>query len=452
MLQKSVIDKILDVILKSGAVYAEIYSEDTWKDQISMAQGQVTKMRSGVDAGVGIRICDANGWRYLCSSDSREEALLGLVKENLLSAGEIRTSVRGIQRRFTPQRASIQKELKLLEACDRAGRAGASRIRDMRVKYLDTDQYVQIANSEGLYQEDERRKVRLYVEAIAERDGEVASSHIGPGRRGGPEFFQEIDLMGQVKKTAAAAEHLLGAVPCPGGVMPVIIASGFGGLLFHEACGHSLEASSVRDGGSEFSGRVGERVASDKVTLIDDGALPGGYGSSDVDDEGIPTRKNVLIQHGILKTYLSDRADGEKIGLPQNGSSRRESYRYAPISRMSNTYIEPGETSLKEMISSIQKGLYVKSLHAGSVNSMTGEFNFHTKEAYFIEHGEITAPVKSVTLAGVGGEVLQKIEMVGSDFKMGQGFCFAGSGTLSISVGQPSIKVSDMLIGGEQIR
>ncbi len=450
MLQRKVIDNLLDVIMGSGASYAEIYSEDTWKDQIAMAQGRVTKMRSGMDAGVGIRICDASGWRYLCSSDSRPEALLSLLKEDVHTGG-LREMPEGTGQTFSPNRSSIQEELKLMTACDRTGRAFSSTICEMRLKYLDVDQHVQIASSEGVYREDTRRKVRLYVEAVAEKEGKVAGSCIGPGARGDLAFFQTIDLIDQVKGVSAAAERMLGAVPCPGGFMPVIIASGLGGLFFHEACGHSLEAASVRDGGSEFSGRIGEKVAAQQVTLIDNGALPGGFGSSDVDDEGIPTRKNVLIQNGILMTYLSDRADGEKIGLPQNGSSRRESYRYAPTSRMSNTYIEPGTATPEEMIASVQKGLYVKSLDAGSVNSMTGEFNFHTKEAYLIEHGEITTPVTSVTLAGIGSEVLQKIVSVGNDFRMGQGFCYAGSGTVNIGVGQPSIKVSDMLIGGEQI-
>ena len=321
----------------------------------------------------------------------------------------------------------------------------------MYLKYLDMDQHVQIANSEGCYMEDHRMKTRLSIEAVVRDDQDVQRSYYGPGAMGGYEFLKQINVEECARKVAQNAIRCLGARACPTGRMPVIIANGFGGLFFHEACGHSLEATSVSDNGSEFSGKLGTKVASEKVTLIDDGSIRDGWGSGYIDDEGELTRKNVLIKDGILKNYLVDRLNGKKLGLSANGSSRRESYRFAPVARMSNTYIAPGSDDVEKMIASVDRGIYVKSINAGSVNSITGEFNFNTGETFLIEHGEITVPVHSATLIGTGGDILQKVEQVGKDYELGQGFCYAGSGAIYIGAGQPTVKVSEMTVGGDEI-
>ena len=232
--------------------------------------------------------------------------------------------------------------------------------------------------------------------------------------------------------------------------MPVVIANGFGGLFFHEACGHSLEASAVADGASEFSGLLGQRVATDKVTLIDDGSMEGEWGSLHMDDEGNLTRRNVLIEKGILKGYMVDRFNGMKLGMEPTGSARRQNYRFMPTSRMTNTYIAPGEDSLEDMIASVERGIYVKSINAGSVNPETGAFNFNTAETYLIENGRIVKPVHGATLIGTGGDILKRVEMVGSDFELRQGFCYAASGAVYIGAGQPSVKISEMTVGGDE--
>ena len=252
------------------------------------------------------------------------------------------------------------------------------------------------------------------------------------------------------KKAAEGALNMLHAAPCPTGRMPVVIANGFGGLFFHEACGHSLEASAVADGASEFSGLLGQRVATDKVTLIDDGSMEGEWGSLHMDDEGNLTRRNVLIEKGILKGYMVDRFNGMKLGMEPTGSARRQNYRFMPTSRMTNTYIAPGEDSLEDMIASVERGIYVKSITAGSVNPETGAFNFNTAETYLIENGRIVKPVHGATLIGTGGDILKRVEMVGSDFELRQGFCYAASGAIYIGAGQPSVKISEMTVGGDE--
>ncbi len=447
MISQNVTEKIFDYLFTRGATYAEIYSEHTIKNQITLCSGQVSETLSGVDAGIGIRFLDGTGWQYLSSSDEREAALF-----HLLGDKEQERAVHPV-RRETPTPGAdgmdLSQKLALLRGCDTAGRGVSSQILSMRIKYMDIDQRVQIANSEGLCREDVRQKTNLMIQALAGRDGETVSLSRGFGARAGLEFYEQIEAGRQAEKIAQGACNLLGGVPCPTGVMPVVIANGFGGLFFHEACGHSLEAAAVCDGGSEFSDCLGRPVASGIVTLVDDGSMPGGLGSGDIDDEGVSTRKNVLIRDGILQTYLSDRASAERIGIKPNGSSRRESYRYAPSARMSNTYIAPGTTAPEAMVASVEEGLYVKSILGGSVNCLTGEFHFETTEAFLIRHGEITSPVKRAVLMGVGGEILKKIEMVGDDFQLGQGFCYAGSGTLFIGAGQPSIKVAGMFVTGD---
>lgn len=464
MLRQNTVEKLIDYIMSHGGDFAEIYGENAVRNQITMSGGRVSEASSGVDAGVGIRILSGTECSYLYSGDEREESLLRLLKENwgkenrkkIMQSGNHRQSPEITRRIYdqvdhTCRTASMGEKVILMERCDKAGLSYSSLVSHMRFKYIDMDQRIQVANSEGLYAEDVRQKTRLYMEAVARQNGEVESSYYGPGAMQGFEFYESIDIEQYARDTAASAIRHLGSKPCPTGRMPVIVDRGFGGLFFHEACGHSLEASSVADGGSEFAGCLGKQVASSKVTLVDDGSIPNGWGSGHIDDEGEPTRKNVLIENGILKNYLVDRVNGQKMGIRANGSSRRENYRFAPTSRMSNTYIAPGNDDVEKMIASVEKGIYVKNINAGSVNPITGEFNFNTGDTYMIEHGEITVPVHSATLIGTGRDILCKVEQVGPDLKMSQGFCYAGSGALYVEVGQPTVKLSEITVGGDEV-
>ena len=250
------------------------------------------------------------------------------------------------------------------------------------------------------------------------------------------------------RKAAQAAVVKLHADFCPAGRMPVVIGNGFGGVIFHEACGHSLEATAVAFGNSEFCGKLGQKIASDKVTAIDDGTMPNEWGSSNVDDEGTPTTRLVLIENGVLKNYMVDRLNGRRMGMAPTGSGRRQDYTFAPTSRMRNTYIAPGDDEDDEIISSCGDGLYAKSMGGGSVNPVTGEFNFAVEEGYLIRDGKIDRPVRGATLIGRGADILPKIDRVGKDMKMAQGMCGSLSGSVPTNVGQPMIRVTDITVGG----
>ena len=241
---------------------------------------------------------------------------------------------------------------------------------------------------------------------------------------------------------------MLGARHCPAGKMPVVIENGFGGVIFHEACGHGLEATAVAKNASVFAGKLGEQIASPLVTAIDDGTIPNAWGSANIDDEGTPTRKNILIENGILKSYLIDRMNGKRMGMAATGSARRQNYRYAPTSRMTNTFLAAGDTSVQQMIKDTNFGLYAKQMGGGSVDPATGSFNFAVLEGYLIRNGEICEPVRGATLIGKGAEVLLDIDRVGNNLKRAQGMCGSISGSIPTDVGQPAIRVKEMTVGG----
>ena len=305
-----------------------------------------------------------------------------------------------------------------------------------------------IANSEGLLTEDRRIRTRLAIRSVASNGVENQTGAEGPGAAKGYEIFETVDPEYYGKEASRTAVTMLHARNCPAGPMTVAIENGFGGVIFHEACGHSLEATAVAKGNSVFAGKLGLKIASDKVTAIDDGTEPGQWGSLNIDDEGTPTRKNILIENGILKGYMIDMLNGRRMGMASTGSGRRQSYRYAPTSRMTNTYIAPGEDSNEDIIASISEGLYAKKMGGGSVNTVTGEFNFAVAEGYLIKNGVIQEPVRGASLIGKGADILMKIDMVGKDLACGQGMCGSVSGSIPTNVGQPLVRVSEITVGG----
>ena len=261
-------------------------------------------------------------------------------------------------------------------------------------------------------------------------------------------MFKYIDPEYYGRQAARSAHTMLHAKNCPAGKMTVAIDNGFGGVICHEACGHSLEATSVAKGNSVFTGKLGEQIASTKVTAIDDGTIPNAWGSLNIDDEGTPTQKNVLIENGILKSYMIDKLNARRMGMKVTGSGRRQSYKYAPTSRMTNTYIANGDNTPEEIIASISDGLYAKKMGGGSVNPVTGEFNFAVSEGYLVKNGEIQEPVRGASLIGKGSEILMNIDMVGNNMTQGQGMCGSSSGSIPTNVGQPMIRVSEITVGG----
>src|SRR5690606_7798264 len=321
-------------------------------------------------------------------------------------------------------------------------------IKQASVTYVDSEQNVLIANSEGKFVEGKRVRSRMAIQAIASDGKQMQPGFYGPGAYKGFEFFENLDLEHYAGEAARIAVTMLNAEECPSGKFPVIIDNEFGGVIFHEACGHGLEATAVAKGNSVFANRIGEKVAPDIVTYIDDGTLANEWGSLNIDDEGEKSRKNVLIENGILKGYLIDKFNGRRMGMEATGSSRRESYRYNPTSRMTNTYIAPGKSTPEEIIASTEHGLYAKYMGGGSVNTSTGDYNFAIMEAYMVENGEIGKPVKGATLIGNGPKTLQLVDMVGNNLAHGAGMCGSVSGSLPVNVGQPMIRVSEITVGG----
>jgi TldD protein len=341
------------------------------------------------------------------------------------------------------------RRAKILTDVHRAAVAHSSEIKQLRASLVDWDSAVTIANSEGLHVSDRRVYTRLMAFAVAAGGGENQTGHVSPGAMMGFELFKtRVDPERAGEQAAEQAVKMLHADECPAGVMPVVIDGGFGGVIFHEACGHSLEATQVAFGSSEFSGKLGQQIAAPIVTAIDDGTIPNEWGSLNIDDEGTPATRLVLIENGILKNYMVDRLNGRRMGAPSTGSARRQDYTFAPTSRMRNTYIAPGEHDEREIIASCGDGLYAKSMGGGSVNPVTGEFNFAVDEGYLIKGGKIDKPVRGATLIGRGAEVLMKIDRVGKKMWLAQGMCGSRSGSIPAGVGQPMIRLTSMTVGG----
>jgi len=314
---------------------------------------------------------------------------------------------------------------------------------------LDSDGEILVANSEGVFALDRRNRMRMGLKAVASDGKSNQTGYYGPGFGMGFEGFERIDAEEIGRKAAESAVKMLHAPECPAGEFPVIIDGGFGGVIFHEACGHSLEATSVSRGNSEFCGKLGQQVADTRVTAIDDGTLAGEWGSLHMDDEGTPTRRNILIENGILKGYLVDKLGGRRMNMEPTGSSRRQDYRYAPTSRMTNTFIAAGNDDEEEMIRSCPEGIWAHSMAGGSVNPLTGEFNFAVSEAYWVKNGEIITPVRGATLIGRGTQVISRIDRVGGTMTMAPGMCGSRSGSIPVNVGQPRIRVSRLTVGGK---
>src|SRR5690554_4644810 len=434
--------------------------EDTYSTQIRMLDGAVDEAVSGRDFGVGIRIFQ--GWQsvYAYTNDVSREGLIKAAREAAAAlpgapAGKTVVLARLAVEKFNPVRLEPRQvtHLDKVEVMKQAHSAAAGfheQISQVAIVYTDVDQSVFIANSEGLMVEDRRVRTRLGINAVASKGSEKQSAFRGPGRHMGFELFDHIDVEEIARDAARSAVTMVNAEYAPSGKYPVIIDNEFGGVIFHEACGHGLEATSVAKGASVFSGKLGEQVASSVVSAVDDGTIPNAWGSQNIDDEGTKTRRNILIENGILKGYMIDKLNARRMGMDPTGNGRRQSYKFAPTSRMTNTFICAGTSTREEIISNTEHALYAKKLGGGSVNPATGEFNFAVAEGYIVRNGKIEKPVRGATLIGRGSDVLQKIDMVGSNLATGQGMCGSLSGSIPADVGQPTIRVSELTVGGRK--
>lgn len=459
MISKEKAKKILDITLQTGADFGELFFENTFESSLALENGIVSKANSGNEYGCGIRILKKDKCVYGYTNDLSFKSLIKLattLKDSF--EGEKQYEVKPLKVVRNPKKhlpkipydqVPLQEQLELLKRGYKAAKEYDEKIAKVDIRFSNSCQYITIFNTDGKIVNDTRCRGRLYLTAIAKNDEQMEAQGVGPGAQKGFEFFKdEIDIEALAKETAKSAITMLEAEECPAKVMPVIIDNGFGGVIFHEACGHPLEASAVSRNLSIFTGKLGTKIASDIVTAIDDGTIEGGWGSANFDDEGNKTYRNVLIKDGILQNYLIDNFNGRAMNREGNGACRRESYKYEPTSRMSNTFIDNGKSTFEEIIANTKYGLYAKSLGGGSVNPATGDFNFSVSEGYIVNNGKITTPVKGATLIGNGANVLLKIDMVANNLKRAQGMCGASSGSIPADVGQPTIRVSSMTVGG----
>lgn len=460
MLNKKTIENVLYAALSTGGDFAEIFVEDKYTTNMKMIGGILEDSISGRDYGVGIRIFNGFNSIYAYTNDSTEENLIKVAKEAALAINLdkknivlnlMKNDVKNNNKIITlPRSVEKAKKIEIMKNGYLSAKNYDEVISQVTVSYLDEEQNVLIANSEGLMAEDKRVRTRMAIQSVATKSGEMQIGFSAPGASMGFEFYENIDIEEHGREASRIAKTMIDAEFCPSGKMPVVIHNGFGGVLFHEACGHGLEATSVAKNTSVFSNKLNEKVASSVVTAIDDGTIPNEWGTTNIDDEGTPTRKNLLIENGILKGYLVDKLNGRRMDYEPTGSSRRQSYKLPPTSRMNNTYIANGKSTFEEIISNTESGLFAKKLGGGSVNPATGDFNFAVMEGYLIENGKITKPVRGATLIGNGTEVLDKIDMVGNNLKLAQGMCGSASGLVPVNVGQPTIRVKNLTVGGRK--
>jgi len=460
MLNRNWLKDAMHAALSGGADFCEIFVENRINSAISMLEGKVETAVSGIDFGVGLRLYQGTRSVYAYTSENDRASLLRLAKdaaqaiEGASKDTDITLKRQDVKKINTvevePSSVPLQRKVEVMRGAYKAASEYDKLVTQVQVGYGDTRQEVLIVNSDGLMAEDERIRTRVTIRAVASKDGEMQEGFYGPGASRGFELYDMIDVPAYAREAARIAVTMVNARPCPSGHMPVIIDNGFGGVVFHEACGHGLEATAVAKETSVYTGRLGEQVASPLVTAIDDGTIPHAWGSSAIDDEGNPTRRNVLIEKGILKGYMVDRLNGRKMGMESTGSARRQSYRFAPTSRMTNTFIDNGDSTKEEIIAATEKGLYAKYMGGGSVNTATGDFNFAVMEGYLVKDGKIDAPVRGATLIGKGEEVLKKIDMVGNNLDYGQGMCGSVSGSVPANVGQPTLRIESITVGGRE--
>ncbi|KAF5053531.1 TldD/PmbA family protein [Sedimentibacter saalensis] len=460
MLNKQVIEDTLNAALTTGGDFAEVYVEDRTNNGIVMIGGKVESTMTGRDYGVGIRIFKGFNSVYAYTNKSDRDSLISTAKK-AAAAIEGKQGTTALSLNMTqneninvihidPNTIEKTRKVQLMRRAYDTAFNYDDLITQVTVSYMDYNQDIMVANSEGLWKEDKRVRTRLAISSVASKNGEMQSGFFGPGASKGYEFYENLDVEKYAKEASRIAVTMVNAKYSPSGKMPVIIDNGFGGVIFHEACGHGLEATSVAKGLSVFSDKVGQKIASPLVTAIDDGTIPNEWGSFNIDDEGTPSHRNVLIENGILKGYMIDKLNARRMNMDITGSGRRQSYRYAPTSRMSNTFIDNGKSSPEEIIANTEKGIYAKYMGGGSVNPSTGEFNFAVMEGYIVENGKIKDPVRGATLIGKGTDILNKIDMVGNNMTHGQGMCGSVSGSIPTNVGQPMIRVSEITVGGRE--
>lgn len=466
-ISERLMERCLGEALSAGGEYADLYFESVTSTSLGVDEGLVKTASQGISVGCGIRVVSGERTGFAYTDDLSSERLLKAARTAaLIASGPAKQMEHGFTHTETPALypvagatadAEISEKLKLIQRADRAARAYDSRITQVRAGFNDELRRILVAASDGTYASDTQPLARLNVSVIAQDgslnggSGGLARGTSGGGGRVALDFFEGAKSPEHFAREAARTAMLqLGAVDAPAGEMEVVLGPGWPGVLLHEAVGHGLEADFNRKKTSAFAGLIGQQVASSKVTVVDNGTMAGRRGSLNVDDEGTPTQENVLIENGILKGYLTDKHSARLMGTKSTGSGRRESYQQITMPRMTNTYMLNGEDMPEDIIKSVKRGLYAVNFGGGQVDITNGKFVFSASEAYLIEDGVVTRPVKGATLVGNGPEALKYVSMVGNDLALDEGIgtCGKAGQSVPVGVGMPTVKLDRMTVGG----
>ena len=459
MIDTPVLERVLAEALRHGGEFAEVFAEDRSTSSALLDDGRVEELSSGRERGAGIRVVSGETTGFAHTADLTEAGLLRAAEAasavarsggggtSTVAVGPLRTGS-GDDRSSPITLASKGDSLDLLRRADEAARASDGAITQVQAGFGGSKRQVLIANSEGLYARDEQARTRFSVSCVASGDTGLQTGFESAARTLGFELFDEVSVEELAQLAAGRAVSKLSARPAPSGELPVVLAGGSGGILFHEACGHGLEADHIVKDASVYTGLVGQQVASPLVTLVDDGTVSSEWGTFAVDDEGRPAQRNVLIDQGILTDYLWDYLRARKEGRLSSGNGRRQTYQHLPMVRMTNTFLLPGTEDADEIVAQTPKGVYVAKLGGGQVNTTTGDFVFGTTEAYLIEGGRITEPLRDANLIGNGPEILKRIDAVATDFAMTPGTCGKDGQSVPVGCGQATMRLTGVTIGG----
>jgi TldD protein len=457
--ESALVERVLGAALAHGADFAEVFAEDRRGTSATLDDGRIEELSSGRDRGAGIRVVVGDTTGYAHTADLSEEGLLSAAQaasavahrggRALAVALEPSSAPRNSDVAILPEEVEKARKIELLARADETARSSGSAISQVSAAYGDSRRRILVANSEGVLASDDQVRSRFMVTCVAVGDTGMQTGYESAAFTVGFELFDMVDVEEVATTAARRALTKLSARPAPSGEVPLVLARGSGGILFHEACGHGLEADHIEKEASVFVGRVGEQVASPLVTLVDDGTMGPEWGSFAIDDEGHAASRNVLIDKGILTDYMWDYLRAHKEGRVSSGNGRRQSYRHLPMVRMTNTYLMNGESDPEEIVAQTRQGVYVAKLGGGQVNTTTGDFVFGTAEAYLIEDGRVTEPLRDSNLIGNGPEVLRRIDAVGNDFAMGgPGTCGKDGQGVPVGTGQPTLRITAVTIGG----
>ncbi len=459
LLPAEVAGRLVERALRRGGDFADLYVERRDGFTLSLDDRRVERAQTGSETGAAIRVV-AGDATYFGHVDGLAEPDLERLADEVASAVR---GKRGQSRALAAAHAHPRQEVQidphsvpperkaaLLRECDERARGIGQAVTQVAASYVEGRRRVQVANSDGLLAGDDRTRVRLGAQVVARRDDRVEAGSESLAGHAGFELF-EGDPARVAEQAARRALTMLGARPAPAGRMPVVVGNGFGGVLFHEATGHGLESDAVQKHASVYEGRLGDRLASSIVSAYDDGTMPGEWGTDAIDDEGTPCQATQVLDGGELCTYLYDLLRASKDGRRSTGNGRRQSFRHLPIPRMTNTYIAPLDADPQDIIGDVEQGLYAVSFAGGQVEPATGDFVFGLSEGYLIEQGEVTAPVRGATLIGNGLDVLTRIDAIGNDLAMKSGFCGKDGQQVPVGTGQPTVRISELTVGGTDV-